>query len=76
MAISTSTAAALISGGKQQKGQNMKVKVTRNFYIAGEVQEADSVIEVADALGIELIGMNKAEKVQDKKTKEAKEAAE
>lgn len=70
MAISSITAAALISGGKQQKGKSMKVKVTRNFYLAGELQAAGAVIDVADALGHELIGMNKAEKTEDKPAKE------
>lgn len=73
MAISSLTAAALISGSKQQKGQTMKVKVTRKFYLAGELQEAGAVIDVADALGHELIGMNKAEKAKEKPAKEAKE---
>lgn len=72
MAISTLTAAALISGGKQQKGKTMKIKVTRKFYIAGELQKEGSVIEVSDAVGHELIGMNKAEKAQDVKAKESK----
>jgi hypothetical protein len=73
MAISTLTAAALISGGKLQKGQNMKVKVTRNFYIAGQLQKAGDVIDVTDALGAELIGMNKAEKAKEKPAKETKD---
>jgi hypothetical protein len=73
MAISTLTAAALISGGKQQKGHGMKVKVTRNFYIAGELKKAGDVIDVTNALGAELIGMNKAEKAQEKPAKETKD---
>lgn len=73
MAISSTTAAALISGGMQQKGQSMKVKVTRNFLIAGEVQKAGDVIDVSEALGAELIAMNKAEKAKEKPAKETKE---
>jgi hypothetical protein len=73
MAISSLTAAALISGSKQQKGKTMKIKVTRKFYIAGELQKEGSVIEVSDAVGHELIGMNKAEKAKEKPAKEAKE---
>ena len=73
MAISSITAAALISGSKQQKGQGMKVKVTRNFLIAGEIQKVGDVINVSDAFGAELIAMNKAEKAKEKPVKEAKE---
>lgn len=47
----------------------MKVKVLRPFLINGQVQAEGKKIEVPFALGIELIGGNKVEKLAD----EAKE---
>lgn len=72
MAISSKTAAALIGGGTQAKGKTMKIKVLRNFLIAGEVQKTGQVIDVPNALGQELIFANKAEKAAEGKAKAEK----
>lgn len=69
MALSTQSAAALVGGGLQAKVKTMKVKVLRPFLINGQVQAEGKKIEVPFALGIELIGGNKVEKLAD----EAKE---
>ncbi len=52
----------------------MKVKVLRNFLIAGEVQKEGKVIDVPNALGQELIFANKAEKAAEGKAKAEKAA--
>jgi hypothetical protein len=74
MAISSQTAAALVGGGINAKAKTMKVKVLRNFLIAGEVQKVGKVIEVSNALGTELIFANKVEKSADGKAKAEKSA--
>jgi hypothetical protein len=40
----------------------MQIIVTHDFFIAGEVQPAGSVLEVDQRLGVELIHANRAEK--------------
>ncbi|MGB2832987.1 MAG: hypothetical protein WBC07_08520 [Methylotenera sp.] len=72
MALSTQSAAALVGGGIQAKVKTMKVKVLRPFLIGGKVQAEGKKIEVPFALGIELIGGNKVEKLADE-AKEPKE---
>lgn len=74
MALSTETAAALIGGGQQIKGKTMKVKVLRNFLIAGVVQTEGKIIDVPNALATELIYANKAEKATEGKAKAEKAA--
>lgn len=74
MAISTLTAAALISGGNQIKGQIMKIKLLRNIYIDSKMHEVGETLEVNETFGFELIASNKAEKVQSKESKKAEKA--
>lgn len=71
MALSKQTAAALNGGSNQSGGNPMKVKVLRNFLIRGKVQKEGKIIEVPFALGSELIGANKAEKVVEEADKKA-----
>lgn len=59
----------------------MEIKVTRAFFLAGDVQPVDSVIEVEKNLGRELIHNGKAvevppeEKPAEEKTAKAARAA-
>lgn len=53
-------------GGQQCPPDHaMKIKVTRAFYLVGEVQPIDTVIEVPDTLARELIHLGKANAVTE-----------
>lgn len=73
MALNTETAAALVAAAQSSKGRMMKIKVLRDFRIDGKVKKAGKLLEVPNALGIELIGANKAERVEDKPAKKDEE---
>jgi hypothetical protein len=64
----TAAGSPLVAGSAPEtKMAQVKIKVTKGFYIGGQLQAVGSVVEVGDTLAADLIARQKATKDLDEK---------